>query len=209
LKYALYRSKKVGTGTLHDPYRSKIVRDYIRTELPDGTNAWNWIHPIAPAQYVLAYADETTLAAIDADADNRRLSPAVATLPELQAWLDGPHSGITTGGEADMEVDGASMAWLATGNTARHVFQYLLKSHWVAGTIEQTNAPNALNFLRNNLDTKLSAIPAAVRNAASNWIQSKGLSTAWMTGNTTVRQVVQYIIENIAWPAPGIGPLSF
>jgi hypothetical protein len=49
------------------------------------------------------------------------------------------------------------------------------------------------------LDATVSQFLSGVITEVEDWMVSKGLSIGWITGTTTVREVLQYIQGNLTW----------
>jgi len=195
LTYRFYRSTQIGDGSKADPFRSKLTQ-YI---VDDGASGfWDWLNPIRGVRYSLAKADSTLHATIAADPDIMALSPELADLAALNAWLD---QSITPGPTLinRLENDGISTAWMSGPTTARELLRYAGKLHVFYGDFMVDHA-DAVAFVQANLDTTIGNLPQAVRTSARNWITGKGLDVSWIQNATTVRQVLQYILENITWP---------
>lgn len=59
------------------------------------------------------------------------------------------------------------------------------------------NVPQVFSFPSGALDRTVSDIPLADRNAINNKLTAMGFSTGWITGATTVREVLQYLSHSI------------
>ena len=203
LTYRFYRSPVIGTGTRQDPFRSALT-PYI---VEDGTGAgfWDWINPITDARYALSCAESTIHDTVDGDATITALSDQLADLVAVVNWLDSEAADFqpaTPLGNV-LEGDRISVAWMATQTTRRQLFRYISKTHTMGQDLKRLKNGVSIAGLGAALDLQVNQITAAQRNAIASWINSKGLSTAWVTNTTTLRQVRQYILENIEWPVLG------
>ena len=216
LTYRLYRTERIGTGTLIpsekepgvlvvDPFRSALD-DYITTD-ETGQTYWDWIHDARALRYALALCESSKHAVLAADPRIVALSPEGDSLTSIQAWLDAPLSADATL-LARLEADGCSTAWITGGTTRRHVLRYLMHTHVICQDARRAKVVDVLTFLAGNLDSRTGDVPLRVRQAVSAWITSKGLTTTQFTNNTTVREVVHYVRENIDWPTLTLGPVE-
>ena len=187
-------------------FRPKIYQ-YVPREQAD-RNFWNWTNQgIRQHQYVLVQAPVDVLDLIDADTDIQALSPRVDSLDQMQGWLD--NSSTAFQNLAALELDQVPTDWITAAHTNRQIMKYLLKWHWLCGSVMRLKDPDAKQFIMENLGTQVGTLPLPVRQKVSTWMENKGLDTSWITGTNTVRQVLRYILDSIAFPTPGIGPLKF
>lgn len=201
-----YLCGQVGTGTKFDPLRPAISQLAIQWDR--GGTEWydSEDDPARKFHVCIVHGSQQThdlcmtvavpltpTVAADADAANADLDSNVES--GNAAWRDAL--------KAALEARNISSAWINPSTTPRdvlrHIFRVIFLSQWAEGA----NATRVLQFLAANLDTQIGDLSAQVRNAAKNWIEARGLDTAWMVNSTTVRQVVQYVLSGIQW-----GPLK-
>lgn len=212
LTYVFYRSDQIGTGTLHDPYRSKLD-DYVVAD-GTGTDFWDIIHDARPIRYALARADSSVHEAIRADAGIAAFSPEMSDLDGINAWLDGVVPDLPQAVIDTLESDGISTAWVTSATTRRQLMRYLVRilaaTQDIRRLIDRLEATDdAMDLFRRALTLSVNQIPTATRQSAASWLQSKGLDTGWISGTTTVRQVIQFALENLDWPVMRLGPARF
>jgi hypothetical protein len=66
-----------------------------------------------------------------------------------------------------------------------------------------------LTFLAASINATVGSLPAAVRTGAGAWLTARGVQTGWITGATTVRQVLRRIRDEYpAFSALTIGGLE-
>jgi len=95
-----------------------------------------------------------------------------------------------------IEAKGFDMEWTDASTTLKQVLRFLLKCHIMGEWAEFAGNTNLKAFLAANLDATVGSLTAAQRNAASTWMTNHGLAIAWITGSTTVRAVMRYIMQN-------------
>jgi hypothetical protein len=186
----LYFTKPFGAPGPPSNYRGFITN----VEHADAHQRW----------YCLAEGSTADHTAAEADAEIEPVGPVHDDLPALNTWLD--QTGIPQAILDDLEADGYPMDWVVPGvTTRRQVFKALsqgIRIHQrMRGFPGLTKAQrfDALRFAGRGLTTTVSAIPVTYRNAAEAWMTAHGLDTSWITGSTTLRQVLRYIADTIGW----------
>lgn len=202
LTFRFYRSTQIGDGSKINPWRSKLT-EYV-AEDATGAGFWDWLNPVRELRYALVRCESLLHIAIAADADIMALSPELADEAELITWLDTAVN-LTANQITRLENDGISTAWMSAQTTARQILRYAGWLHVFYGDFMSSHA-DAVEFLLTNLDTTIGQLTQAVRSRARDWITSKGLDVLWIQNSTTVRQVIQYVLENITWPNIPFGP---
>lgn len=192
--YRLYLAARLGDGVSHaTPFRSKLA-NYISD---DGTQRfWDWSNRATPWRLCLAFCDTTVHATIAADTDITVLSPESADLSALGTWLDGlvgtlPANVATAFENARFPVD-----WITASTTRRQLWRAISLWHVMVQSANGDGAANALAFIASNLDATVGSLSAAVRNAMSAWMTSRGLDVSQVTGATTIRAVVKGILNS-------------
>jgi hypothetical protein len=198
LTYRLYRSARLGTGTRADPYRSALTRHI--SEDGTGQTFEDWIQDpidVGLARYACALADSTVHAQCVADPDITALSPECATIAEVTVYLDTPLA-IVSGVRTTIETDRIPLHDLLDGaNTHRELWRRLAVYHRV-GNYLRGSGDAAIEILRAALSGTVGQLPAAVRTRVRNWMAERGLDSTWITNQTTVRDVITYIVNNVA-----------
>jgi hypothetical protein len=92
-----------------------------------------------------------------------------------------------------LEARGLSVAWLTSGNTLRDALRYVLRVF----VLSQVGDSNLIDLIKRNLDTTVSQVPLGIRNGVRAWMEARGLSVGWITSQTTVRQILHYIVTNL------------
>ncbi len=211
LNVKVYIAPQIGSGTFPDPFRSKI-NNYINVQAGETFDEID--NPARRYSICFVTAQPATHAAIAEDTEIVALTPNDVTPAQLQAVLDNPVSSLPlafrTNVQNALEARGISFAWVdPPNNTIRDVFRYLLRIHFFSQRAEGEGNANVLAFIRQNLDTTVQQLSAAQRNAAKNWMESKGLSTSWIKGDDTVRMILQHIVYNLGFGVIKIGGHSF
>jgi len=200
--YRFYMATTIGTGTRADPFRAALT-DFI---VADGTqDFWSWFNPTHSVQFCLAWCDPTLHTTIAADSRVTVLSPQ---WDDVNTHLDDLVGTIPSGTQTALETNGIPVAWIDASTTYRDVWRWLSKRHIFSQSLIGTGDTNVVNFIKNNLDTTVGSLSAAVRNAGQNWMTNHGLDTSWITGTTTVRQVVKFIIANGSFSIMKHGPAN-
>lgn len=206
LQYRFYRSPVV-PWTRPGSVAAKIFQYISNSE--DGTVfVHHLLNKARPVDYSFVCCDETIHNTIEADLEIQAMSPRFADLPAVQAWLDGDWDSTPATAKLQFENDGISTAWTAPATTRRNFWRYLNRYHSITHDLARDKDPDLFELLKANLNLTVGTIPAAKRQKFANWMNRKGLSTTWITGTTTIRQVVQFVLENIDWPAPNLGEVK-
>lgn len=145
---------------------------------------------------------DAILDTIEADSRVTAVIPVRATgWANLAAILNAPFSSYPlawrNAARAKLEGWGVNTEWIGGTDTMRDVLRHLARLFAVSQIMEGKNKANALAFIMQNLDATVASIPAAQKNEIGVWLTSKGIDVSWITGTTTVRQVVHSIIGNV------------
>jgi hypothetical protein len=206
----IYLAPQIGSGTFLDPFRSKL-NNYINVQAGESFDEID--NPARRYSICTVIAQPATHQTIATDPTIIALTPNDVTPAQLQAVLDSPVSSLPsafrTNVQNALEAKGISFAWVGASNTVRDVFRYLLRVHFFAQRVEGEGNINIFNFIKQNLDTTAKDLTAAQRNAVKNWMDSKGLSTGWITNTTTVRQVIHAIVTDLGFGIIKIGGQDF
>lgn len=204
----MFRFYRAPREWVTDPFlhrRSKMCQ-YVTS--PAGT-WWEWLNDGRPnISFGLVEADATTMALTNADTEIIPLSPEFADVSEAQSWLDGAHTGMTQEVKDQFETDGVNTDWVVGSITCRHIFRYLSRYHWVMQRIKGLQDADALGIFKVALTYTVSDVPLAARQRIAIWMTNNGLDTSWITGSTSVREVIHYILENKDWPRMPLGPVT-
>jgi hypothetical protein len=201
LNMKLYLAPQSGTGAEEDPIRS-ILNDLI------DINQGDWFDEIDnPARKISlcsVHASVQTHAIIQADGRAVLLTPnEITSSAALKETLDAPFtswpSAWRTAAKTGLEANGISVAWVTETNTLRDVLRYLLRVSVFAQIADYSGSSALKNFLAKNLTAKYSGLTTNQKNTVVSWMAAKGLATGWIESNTTIRQIIHYVMENLGW----------
>jgi hypothetical protein len=210
IKHCFYRTVELGDGSDGDeftppnPYRCALVDHIESTSIDIGF--WNVACFARSVQYAYAIADEAALNSADADADITSISDRFNSIGETESWLDQLASTLPVATKNILEGDGVSVEWVGGATTIREVFRYMCRVFFVADRIGR--GKDELIFLQENLDTVAGDISVSKRTAAQTWMQNRGYDISWITGVTTVRDVIHFIIGAETWRYNGFTKVS-
>lgn len=203
--FRYYRSAEILNAT--KGARCSALTRYITA---DGeTGFWDWTHEIRPIRYALAYCDSSIHALCAADPEIKPYSPELADLAAVQAWLDSPLSSVSQTIRDQIENDGFSTSWATGATTRRAAFLYISRVHVMLQELRRLKDIDSMEMFDRGLDTTIGSLTVQVRNKVGTWMTNRGLETAWITGPTLVREVIQYIHDNLNWPILQFGPHKF
>jgi hypothetical protein len=206
--YRFYLAARDGDGLSHrTAFRSRLTQ-YI---VADGSqDFWDWSNRATAFRFCLALCSTAKHSQIAADPGVQALSPELADVPAIQAWLDGPiGTDLPLSLQTVLENAGIPVDWIIASTTLRALWQFVLSWHYIAQRVSGVGDNNVLNFLASNLDSTVASLSAVVRTRVSNWMTEKGLDASWITGPTLVREVVKYIVQNLPAPPLMLGPVEF
>lgn len=204
--YRFYMAVTLGDGlSIATAYRSKLANYIVGNATQD---FWSWANDTHSVQFCLAWCDPELHTTIAADADIVPISAQLADLSAITTYLDTPIASIPSGVQAALEANGIPVDWIVMGTTTPRTFwRFIAARHFI--TQKLADNPNALQFLRANLDSVVSTLTIAQRNAVGNWMISRDIDTSWIVGSTTVRQVLKFIINNGNFQTLSYGPVTF
>jgi hypothetical protein len=174
------------------PFRS-LLNNYINLAAGEGFDEID--HPARRISICTVEASAATLDAIEADARVVPVIPIRATdRTHLAQILNAPFSSYPlawrNAARTKLESLGVNTEWITGTSTMKDVLRQIVKLFSVAQVADGHGQTGVKEFIRGNLDVQVSAIPTAQRQAVGAWLQSRGIDTSWITGSTTVRQVV-------------------
>jgi hypothetical protein len=207
----IYIAPQIGSGLMLSPdpstwsdttgpFRS-ILHSFI--DVSAGHNFDEIDHPARRISICAVEASAAVLTAIEADA---RVTPVTyaraADRPALAAILAAPFSSYPlawrNAARTKLESWGINTEWITGSHTMKDVLRQVIKIFSMCQVANGHGQANVKEFLKGNLDVQVSAIPAAHRQAIGAWLQSRGIDTSWITGTTTVRQVVNTLPGHFA-----------
>jgi len=207
----IYIAPQIGSGMLVDPnpanwsdttgpYRS-LLNKYVNVSEGEGFEEID--HPARRISICTVEASATTLDAIEADGRVIPVLPIRATdRTHLAQILNAPFSSYPlawrNAARTKLESLGVNTEWITGTNTMKDVLRQIIKLFSVAQVADGHGQADVKEFIRGNIDVQVSAIPASQRQAIGAWLQSRGIDTSWITGATTVRQVVASLPANFA-----------
>jgi len=186
-----YICRIIGTGNIlvepPDAYRSEMA-DYLRNNWPDEPKAIRLaIHPnvlmwcvskydLSQAAHDDVMANLTGIYAFPQGALDRELG---SIDPTLRANM-----------RTKLENIVFNFAWATGTNTIRDVLKYLFHSIQLASWAQvQITAIGDFDF-----DTEVRDIPQAKRQNINGHLQDLGIDTSWITGPTTMRQIINRVM---------------
>lgn len=194
---SFYLSLQQGTGTFLDPFRS-ILNDLIHVDQGEWFDEID--NPARRISLCCVHAVQITHDAIVTDGRSLAIGNPVeeATFHDyLDSLLNTlPNLSVI---KNQLELRGISTGWLTANNTIRDGVRYLIRVFTISQLADGENNANIKNLIANNLDLTVAQIPVAIRNGIATWMQLKGLGVSWITGTNTVRDVVQYIVQNLGF----------
>jgi len=182
------------------PYRS-LLNTFINPA--NGDNFDEIDHPARRISICTVEASASVLTAIEADSRITPVIPLRATdRTHLASILATPFSSYPSAwrnaARTKLEGWGINTEWITGSHTMKDVLRQVIKIFSIAQVADGHGQTNVKEFLKGNLDARVSAIPVAQRNAIGIWLQSRGIDTAWITRTTTVRQVVNTLPGHFA-----------
>jgi hypothetical protein len=87
-----------------------------------------------------------------------------------------------------LETRGISTSWLSGSNTIRDGIRYLIRIFSTAQIADGQGNGNIKDIIGRNL-----------RNGVKTWMQSRGLAIGWITNQSTVREILHFIVENLGF----------
>ena len=202
LTYRLYRCVTIGSGRLVtvvdpvkgstqriDPKRSKLD-DYVKQD-GSGSTFWDWINDGRAMRVCLARCESAVHTVIAADPGCTALSPELATVADLDAWLD--TAGIPGAVVTRLEADGFPTEWITAGTTRRELLRALSRHHVTLQWAWRDRVTALLAAHSLTLDSTLNQLTAAQRNAISSWCTSRGVDVSGLTASSTIRQLWQRV----------------
>ena len=174
------------------PYRS-LLHKFIDTTAGESFDEID--HPARHVSICTVEARAATLDAIDADSRIIAAIPIRATdRTHLAQILNAPFSSYPlawrNAARNKLESWGVNTEWITGSHTMKDLLRHIIKQFSVAQVADGHGQSSVKEFLKANLNTQVSAIPADHRNAIRNWLQSKNIDISWITGSTTVREVI-------------------
>lgn len=205
MKLRLYIAPQQGTGSRFDPYRS-IVNDLIDVNAGESFNEIDY--PARRYSLVLVMAEDTTHQVIAADSNvtlvSRLYDDRQALKDDLDSDISSFPSVFVQELNTKLEAGGISTSWISSSNTLRDVIRYLIRVCFISQICYGEVNSNMLDFLRQNLDARVFQIPPAVRQPVKDWMQLRGMAIGWIDNQTTVREIVHFIVMNL-----GFGLINF
>jgi hypothetical protein len=207
----IYIAPQIGSGMLLDPnpanwtdttgpFRS-LLNTFVNPSAGEGFDEID--HPARRISICTVEASTATLDAIEADPRVTPVIPIRATnRTHLAQILNAPFSSYPlawrNAARTKLEAFGINTEWITGTNTMKDVLRQVIKMFSVAQVADGQGQGNVMEFLKSNLDLEVSAIPAAHRQAIRDWLLQRGIDVSWITGATTVRQVVATLPANFS-----------
>lgn len=205
----IYRAPQVGTGSINDPITS-ILNELIDVQAGDHFDEID--HPARKYSICTVTASQKTHDAIESDGRSVALTPLLSDIGFVSA-MDTPFADVPQAlrdkAKAQLESDGINTAWIMGTNTLRDVLRHLCRMHFFSQIADGVGNAALRGFLTRNLNETVGSLTVAQRTAARNWMQARGLGIGWITNQTTVREVVHYVVENLGWEKIRFGGTEF
>ncbi len=207
----IYIAPQIGSGMVLDPnpanwtdttgpFRS-LLQQFINPAAGEGFEEID--HPAWRISICTVEAQGSTLDAIEADPRVTPVTPIrAADRTHLKEILGTPFASFPlawrNAARTKLEAVSINTEWITGTDTLKDVLRQVVKLFSVAQVADGHGQANVMEFLKENLDVEVSAIPAARRQAIRDWLVSRGIDVSWITGSTTVRQVVAALPGNFA-----------
>lgn len=182
------------------PYRS-LLHKFIDTSAGESFDEID--HPARRISICAVEASAATLDAIEADSRIIAAIPIRATdRTHLAKILNAPFSSYPLAWRAaarnKLENWGVNTEWITGSNTMKDLLRHIIKQFSVVQVADGHGQLEVKEFLKANLDIQISAVPVNYRNAIKDWLKSKNVDISWITGATTVREVVASLPASFA-----------
>jgi len=203
--YRFYRTPRLGDGlTRQTAFRSKL-NDLGIVRADATQDFWSWPNRAMAVSLCLVWCEPVKHVTIAADPDISALSPELADIAAVNAWLDQPVGALPAAIRARLESDGFPLGWVNGATTRRQLWRKIAQQHVIMQRLFAGN-DNAFNFFKRSLDETIASVPVAIRNRVSAWMVERGLDTSWITGATLVREVVEFVLAQVNLPKCRLHP---
>ena len=194
----LYIAPQTGSGTPLDPIRS-ILNSLINVAAGDRFTEID--NPARLISICCVHASQATHDAIAADARVLPLGNLCADGVAFRTHLDSPISDLPNLAalKTALEERGISTSWYSGSNTIRDGVRWLVRNFSTAQIAHGQGNGNMKAIIAGALDSTAGSYPLSVRNGVKNWMSSRGLATDWIKNDTTIRQVLHFIVENLGF----------
>uniref|UniRef100_A0A6M3JU11 Uncharacterized protein n=1 Tax=viral metagenome TaxID=1070528 RepID=A0A6M3JU11_9ZZZZ len=196
MKARFYIAPQKGIGTEENPYRS-ILNDFINIHVGEWFDEID--HPARHISICCVHAGDTVHANILIDAKIFPISPLFNDESEISNGLNLSFDSIfnISAIKTKLEEHGINTAWISKSNTLKDVLRYLLRNFAICQIIDGQGLINVKEVLKKALVLTVAEISQAQRIAVRDWIQSKGLAVGWINNQTTIREIVHFIVGNL------------
>jgi len=143
-------------------------------------------------------AAQTTHDAIAVDGRATLLTPLYVDNAAVEAGVDVTQS-LTVAVKTKLEEGGINAAIFTGTHTIRDVIRFAVKTYFVTQILIGNGHGDVVEWLNRVLTSQVRDVPVATRTKVRNWLTSKGLDDSWINLNTTVREVLTYIVNNLGW----------
>ena len=201
--FRIYIAPQIGTGTKQDPIRS-IINNFI--DIRNGEWFDEYDFPARKYSMIFVFASQATHTLIGNDSQVVIMSGQYENKSELKTGLnvlvgDLPPA-MKSNVLAKLEAGGVNAGWISNSNTLKQVIRYILLHFTLSQfTIKDQDL---VDFLKEHLDTTVAHVPLAARIKIKNWMEGRNLDIGWITNQTTTREILHFIINNL-----GFGVLRF
>lgn len=207
--WRFYISAKVGTGARLDQFRSKVIKIIQDNQgFGPGDRAQDMMNAATPFRFTVALVSPAIHALCVADAQVKAISPELADVDAVNTWLAGLVGTLPAALVTTMESAGIPLDWV-TGTTTRLVLlQFIAVWHLMVQRASGADNTDVVAFLGRNLDNTSAQVPLAARNAIAAFMDTNSIDRTWITGTTTVRAVVTFIVQHLPHEPYGFGPVT-
>ena len=104
---------------------------------------------------------------------------------------------------------GIDTTWITGATSVKQALRFILKLFSISQHLTGKKLLLVRHVLEVSPDLTVTNIPTEKRNAVRNWMENKGLAVDWITGTTTLRQVVNYIMLHLPFGKIRMGGVDF
>lgn len=194
-----YIAPQQGDGLSPQTAFRSILNDFINVQA--GEHFQEIDNPARRLSICCVTAADATHAAIVADARviaiSRLYADQTAAIEGLQESLNNI-PGIAAV-KTRLEEIGINTGWITGSNSLKDAIRYIFRIFSTSQIAAGEGNANIKDIIARNLDVTVSQIPAGVRTGVRDWMQAKGLAIGWINNQTTVREILHFIVGNIGF----------
>ena len=99
--------------------------------------------------------------------------------------------------KSKLENHGIDTSWVTGESTVKQGLRFILRLFSTSQHLTGRQLLHVRNILEVPLSVTVAQIPADIRATIKKWMENNGLAIGWITGTTTVREVVYYIVSKL------------